>query len=232
VRQQAAASIFRQGGRGASNQGKNSFEISRLPRYSICLDTQGRGSSMQTQSVVELVVAGVIVGLGGWYVVRAFLTWRRLRGDRIVTCPETGQPAAVRLDVSRAISTIRRGPVTLESCSRWNERDACDQACVEEAGHSDRSAVAIVRRWAGDRACAMCGAALISSESAATGHHVALLDPAGGTREWTSIESENLPVALATCLPVCWNCHIAETFRRMHPELVTERDGQVVHVAK
>jgi hypothetical protein len=24
-------------------------------------------------------------------------------------------------------------------------------------------------------------------------------------------------------LPVCWNCHIAQTFRRVHPELVVVR---------
>ena len=28
---------------------------------------------------------------------------------------------------------------------------------------------------------------------------------------------------MGTHLPVCWNCHIAESFRREHPELVVDR---------
>jgi hypothetical protein len=83
-----------------------------------------------------------------------------------------------------------------------------------------------VEAWARERRCAMCDAAL--GEGSVKGHHVALLAPGGGTREWTSIDPAGLPLALATCLPVCWNCHVAETFRRMHPELITERDASVV----
>ena len=34
-------------------------------------------------------------------------------------------------------------------------------------------------------------------------------------------------LALATSLPMCWNCHVAESFRRLHPELVTDRDDRI-----
>ena len=34
---------------------------------------------------------------------------------------------------------------------------------------------------------------------------------------------EKLQEVLATHWPVCWNCHVAETFRREHPELVAHR---------
>jgi hypothetical protein len=27
----------------------------------------------------------------------------------------------------------------------------------------------------------------------------------------------------STHRPVCWNCHVTETFRRLHPELVVDR---------
>jgi hypothetical protein len=96
--------------------------------------------------------------------------------------------------------------------------------------HSNRAPAKLVKVWAKGRRCTMCGAALTGSAKA--GQHVALLDPGGGTREWTSIDPETLPLALATCLPACWNCHVAETFRRVHPDLVTERDDRVVHVAR
>jgi hypothetical protein len=95
-----------------------------------------------------------------------------------------------------------------------------------------RSSVDIDRQvveWAKNRPCAMCGTRL--RDAASSRHHLALLDPGGGTREWTAVAADALPLALATCLPVCWNCHIAQTFRLQHPELVTERDHTVVHVA-
>ena len=38
-----------------------------------------------------------------------------------------------------------------------------------------------------------------------------------------SMCGEQLPEIFATHQPVCWNCHIAESFRRLHPELVTDR---------
>ena len=41
-----------------------------------------------------------------------------------------------------------------------------------------------------------------------------------------------MPLALATSLPLCWNCHVAATFRRMHPELVTDRDDSTIHVTR
>ena len=36
------------------------------------------------------------------------------------------------------------------------------------------------------------------------------------------------PVMLDSYLPVCWDCHIAESFRREHPELVTDRDSKTL----
>jgi hypothetical protein len=54
-------------------------------------------------------------------------------------------------------------------------------------------------------------------------HYTALLADDGTTIEWPDVPAERLPAALRTQPPVCWNCHIAETFRRLHPELVTDR---------
>jgi hypothetical protein len=92
-------------------------------------------------------------------------------------------------------------------------------------GSADASQATIVKAWAGGRVCVSCGGALVESRFA--GHHIALLDPGGTTREWVDVAADRLPLALATSLPVCWNCHIAATFRRMHPELVTDRDWEL-----
>ena len=55
-------------------------------------------------------------------------------------------------------------------------------------------------------------------------HHIALYEPGGKSREWVDVATDRLPLALATTLPMCWNCHVAATFRELHPELVTDRD--------
>jgi hypothetical protein len=54
-------------------------------------------------------------------------------------------------------------------------------------------------------------------------HYAAFLQPGGRTIEWPQVPPERLRDTIEACPPVCWNCHIAETFRRMHPELVTDR---------
>jgi hypothetical protein len=56
-------------------------------------------------------------------------------------------------------------------------------------------------------------------------HGAALRGHDGPTLQWTEVPAEYLPQLFRTHSPVCWNCHIAETFRHMHPELVTDRTG-------
>ena len=85
-----------------------------------------------------------------------------------------------------------------------------------------RAASLIVAEWAAGRRCSVCGRSL--SEPALASHRTALLDPSGSTNDWSDIPVDRLPLALATSLPVCWHCHTAELFRRLHPELVTDRD--------
>ena len=178
------------------------------------------------------VAAGVIVGLlgawGVWFAVRALAIRRRLQGDRVVTCPETGEPAMVHIDLALAVtSDAGSAPAPLDNCSRWSERGHCDQPCVHAAHLPASSASALVKAWAKGRTCVSCGGELV--EHSFVGHHIALLDPAGMTREWVDVAAERLPLALATSLPLCWNCHQAASFRRLHPELVVDRDNFTVH---
>lgn len=43
------------------------------------------------------------------------------------------------------------------------------------------------------------------------------------TVEWNEIPAEKLPGVLSTYRPVCWSCHITETFIKQHPDLVVYR---------
>jgi hypothetical protein len=54
-------------------------------------------------------------------------------------------------------------------------------------------------------------------------HRPALLSPDKKTVQWSEIPAEELPEVFEKHLPVCWSCHIAETFRREYPEPVVDR---------
>lgn len=185
---------------------------------------------MSPQAIVALGIVGALVAWGVWYVARAYRVWHELHGDRVVICPETGRPAAVRFDIGRALtSDAGAAPgLPLESCSRWSTRGPCEQPCALAAQAPESSTAAMIRNWAHNRYCVACGTSLEASE--ASGHHVALRAPDGTTREWVDMAAQDLPVALTTHLPMCWNCHVAETFRREHPELVTDRETAATRV--
>lgn len=179
---------------------------------------------MDSVTVMKVVLLGSIVVWVGMYAMRAWRVWRHYRGTRIVTCPETGRAAAVRIDLGHAIGTLTalEDDMRLASCSRWAERGPCEQPCLPEALSYDSAATRIVYAWAQDKTCSSCGRPL--EESEVLGHHVALRGADGVTREWVDIATERLRAALDSESPVCWNCHVAEEFRRLHSDLVVDRE--------
>lgn len=174
------------------------------------------------------VVVGVItVGLGFLYVwvragVPAFLSYR---GTRVVKCPENGNVAAVAVDARHAAATaFRRQPeLRLAACSRWPEKEGCGQECLRqiEAAPEDCLVRTMLIRWYAEKSCVYCGKAF--SMIHWHDHKPTLLGVDGRTVEWSQVSPERVPEELAHDRPVCWNCHIAETFRREHPDLVVDR---------
>jgi hypothetical protein len=85
------------------------------------------------------VMAAVVV-LGLVYVVVPVVldTYRRFRGTKHVTCPETKLPADIDLDATQAsLSAIAGKPdLLVTGCSHWPERRGCDQECVAEVERS------------------------------------------------------------------------------------------------
>ena len=79
----------------------------------------------------------------------------------------------------------------------------------------------LVAKWYTKRTCVYCGKAI--QESDWLNQILALLGPDRKTVKWKQIRPETLPEVLATYLPVCLSCHVTETFRREHPDLVVER---------
>jgi hypothetical protein len=54
-------------------------------------------------------------------------------------------------------------------------------------------------------------------------HVPALLGPDRKTAEWNQFQPEQLPKLFSTHWPVCWGCHVTQTFRREYPERVVYR---------
>jgi hypothetical protein len=146
----------------------------------------------------------------------------RFRGSRVVTCPETNAPAAVKVDALRA---ALQGPdqLLLQQCSRWPERQGCGQECIRqiEAAPEDCLVRSILTKWYAGKSCVACGRKL--DEIDWMEHKPALMSSDGSSVEWHELAPEDIPRVLSTHRPLCWNCHIAGTFRREHPELVTDR---------
>jgi hypothetical protein len=177
-----------------------------------------------------LLVVAAIFALGTFYVMVPIAAdvYRRFRGTRVVTCPENQRAAAVEVDARHAaLTTVAgRADIKLAQCSRWPERHDCGQEClrqIEEAPEECLVRTMLAKFYAGKQ-CVLCGASFDGIES--WGHHTGLMAPGGLTSEWREIASEQLPDVLQSHQPVCWNCHVAETFRRQHSDLVIDRPAQ------
>lgn len=172
--------------------------------------------------LIGLVVLGVLFLL----LSAAVTAYLKFRGTRLVNCPETREPAAVEVDAMHAAFTASMGEqgLALKDCSRWPEREDCAQQCLDQIVSAPEDCLVrnILTKWYQGRTCVFCGKALGDIDW--LNHKPAFMSPERVTLEWNEIPAEKLPAVLQTLRPVCWNCHIAETFRRRYPELVVDRE--------
>ena len=179
--------------------------------------------------VFILLLTGLALGMMIFMVVRGGRAYWRARGKRLVTCPENHCAAAVELDAKGAgLKAFRGGTfLCLQDCSRWPEKQGCAQDCLSEVKALGQGCLVqnIVAGWYQGKTCVYCHKA-VDSVAEWTGHMPALLTPDSTTVSWGDVPAEKLPEIFRTHQPVCWSCHIAETFRREHPELVTDRPAR------
>lgn len=175
--------------------------------------------------VIYLIAAIVVLGVCFLLLSSAAAAYLKFRGTRLVTCPETKEPAAVEVDAKYAAFTAPIGErgLRLKDCSRWPERQDCGQQCLGQIVSAPEDCLVrnILTKWYEGRTCVFCGKAL--GEIDWLDHKPALISPERVTLEWNEIPAEKIPVVLQTHMPVCWDCHIAETFRRRYPELIVDR---------
>jgi len=177
-------------------------------------------SNLILVAIAVLLVGGVVFSL-----TLAIQTYLRYRGQRLITCPETKNAAAVRVNVGKAATRALFGKqeVRLDQCSRWPERQNCGQECLTQVHADPQHCMVwnIVADWYKGKACAYCQKPF--NEMHWHDRHPALLSPDRVAKQWNEIPAETLPQVFETHLPVCWDCYIAETFRRQNPERVLDR---------
>jgi hypothetical protein len=179
-------------------------------------------------SVAVLIAIAVLALAVGLFIFRAIPGVRAFfdyRGKRLVTCPETHKIEAVDVDAKEAAlgAFLSEPTLHLNLCSRWPERQDCGQECLKQIEADPENCLVwnIVSKWYEGKSCVFCHKSFGPLQH--LDHAPALLAPDNKTVEWKRIRPQELPDVFATHRPVCWNCHVNETFRRLHPELVTDR---------
>jgi hypothetical protein len=181
---------------------------------------------MPTPFQLVLGVA-VLVGLGVLFLFgrRLAEAWTRYRGTRVVVCPDNREMVAVRVDARHAAATAPQGhpDLRLESCTRWPEKAGCGQECLGQIESAPEACLLrnILADWYQGKSCAFCRREFHAIHW--HDHRPGLVGPGGAILGWDGFRPEQVLDVLATHKPVCWDCRVAESFRREHPELVTDR---------
>ena len=175
--------------------------------------------------IISLIVVAVAAGLFVFRAIPGIRAYLTFRGKRVITCPESHTSESVEVAASEAgVGAFLCEPtLRLRECSRWPERQDCGQECLQQIEIDPQNCLVwnIVDHWYEGKSCVFC------HKQIGPLHHLdhvpALMGPDHKTAEWKEFRPEQLPKILDTYQPVCWNCHVAESFRRLRPELVVDR---------
>jgi hypothetical protein len=186
---------------------------------------------------VAMLTAVIVLALAtGMFIFRAIPAIRAFfdyRGKRLITCPETHNIEAVDVDATEAAlgAFLSEPTLHLQQCSRWPQRQECGQECLRQIEADSENCLVwnIVSKWYEDKKCAFCHRPFGALHS--LDHAPALRTADHKTLEWKDISPRQLPEIIATCQPVCWTCHVTETFRRLHLDLIVERAFETKHSA-
>ena len=148
----------------------------------------------------------------------------KYRGAKIVACPETGSCAVVEVDTLHAslTSIVGRAQIRVESCSRWPMKSQCGQECLAtlDVAPGECLVSGSLMSWYRGRNCVYCGNP--AEELQWLDHQSALQTQRG------EVGSRSVPVArssivVKTHLPVCWNCYLAQSSRKGHPDRAADK---------
>lgn len=179
-------------------------------------------------TAIYIIAAIITFGLalvGLRYAARAY---RRQRGTRVIICPETKRTALVEVDAMHAALTslVGQPDMRLQDCSRWPQKEDCGQECMLqiESAPDECLVRCVLAKWYRGKHCVYCGKPF--EEINWIDHKPALLNSERELVEWREVPLDRALKMLETHRPVCWNCFIAESFRRDYPQLVVDRPAR------
>lgn len=177
-------------------------------------------------STVPWLVAALALAIAAGLLVRRLArVYLKYRGQRVISCPENDEFAAVEVDAGGAAraALLGRENVHLRDCSRWPEKQGCGQECLAQIEASPRDCLvrSMLDQWYAGSSCAVCGKSIGSIDWYK--HQPALMSPERRTVAWNEIPAETLPEVLATHFPVCWDCHVVESVVREHADRIVVR---------
>jgi len=88
-----------------------------------------------TSTILILIAGLVLTAVAFVGLIMAVRTHLKYRGKSLVTCPETRNPAAVRVNAGKAAVDVLEGKharIHLDQCSRRPERESCGQECLSQ----------------------------------------------------------------------------------------------------
>ncbi len=175
--------------------------------------------------LVAAVVLILAVGLFAFRAIPGLKAYFGYKGKRLITCPETHQTEAVDVAAGEAAvgAFLSEPTLRLKECSRWPERQDCGQECLQQIEVNGENCLVwnIVSDWYTGKQCAFCHKTIGPLRH--LDHAPALLSPEHKTVEWRELRPQQLLDVFSDHQPICWNCHVAETFRRLHPDMVVDR---------
>ena len=186
---------------------------------------------MTTTHLLLISILAIAIGFLVFRAIPVLSAYSTYRGKRLITCPETHKTEAVDVAARTAALGALFGDtkLRLDLCSRWPERQDCGQQCLAQVEADPDNCLVwnIVSNWYEGQKCIFCHKRF--GRLNRFDHPPALMRTDHRTVEWNSLRPEQLPEAFSTSMPVCWDCHIAESFRSGHPELVVDRDREHHH---
>ena len=171
--------------------------------------------------IVTMILATALY-FGSRWLVRAS---SRYQGSRVVACPETGRPALAEVDALHAALTSIVGPphIRLENCSRWPLNNQCGRGCLNylDLAPGESLVSGTLTTWSREHSCVYCGK--LAEELHWMDHKPALQANERKLVEWDRVPVAKLSMVLETHLPVCWDCYIARSVQRTHPDRLVSR---------
>ncbi len=177
-------------------------------------------------TLVVYVVVAALAATGLFFGVRYFVrAYVRYRDSRLITCPANHEAAIVEVDAVHAALTSALGQpdIRLQNCWRWPLEKSCGQECLVQLDVAPAECLirGVLMRWYDFKSCVYCGKHF--SQIRLLDHKPALRTPEGKLLEWSELPAQDLQTALSAYEPVCWDCYLAQSFVRDHPEAVVYR---------